>query len=90
MDYGVIKFILRQINTAAYAQLEIIILPLAVPFKTIAIQTHAQIRLGIGNRYRKFRKLTVKHSAVKLPELFLNVCYICLHQLSITEHKGSE
>ena len=79
MDDSVIKFILRQINAAAYTQLEITILQLAVPFEVIAVRAHAQIGLGIGNSYRRFRELTVKHPAVKLPELFLNVCYIRIH-----------
>jgi hypothetical protein len=84
MDYGIIYFLLGQVKPTAYAYLEIRILQLAVPFAVLAECTHAQICLGISDGYRRFREFSVKYHAVKLPELFLDVCNISLHQFLIT------
>lgn len=90
VDDSVINLIPGQVKPPAYAYPEVRILQPAVPLAVLAVRTHAQISLGIGGGYRRFWEPAVKHLPVKLPELLLNVWYICSHQINTTRHKGSQ
>ena len=81
MDDSVINLILRKVKPPAYAYLEVRILQTSVPFAVLAEGANAQISLGVGDGYRRFRESAVKHRDVKLPELLLNVFYCRYHSM---------
>ena len=79
MDYGIVYLILGQVKAAAYPQFEIRILQTAVPLAVLTECAYAQVGLCVANHNRRFRELSVKHLAVKLPEPVLYVFFIRNH-----------